>query len=161
MRGNQANSSFGQVLVNASLLIGIIDSDPDACLFIPILSRCVATSINFGETLYKLEHLLGADSQKVESALVGLGLQIDSFGLSAARYFNKLKNIDELSRDAQLVAGVAKSAVKSLSLADLACLSYGLDANLPILTGDKHWCTLGKCGFEGVVFDFRSPATTF
>lgn len=151
----------GKILVDASLLIGIIDSDPDACLFIPILSRCVATSINFGETLYKLEHLLGADPQKVEGALVGLGLQIDSFGLSASRYFNKLKNIDELSRDAQLVAGVAKSAVKSLSLADLACLSYGLDANLPILTGDKHWCTLGKYGFEGVVFDFRSPATTF
>ena len=151
----------GKILVDASLLIGIIDSDPDACLFIPILSRCVATSINFGETLYKLENLLDVDPQKVESAFVGFGLQIDSFGLSAARYFSKLKKIDESSRETQLVAGIAKNAVKSLSLADLACLSYGLDANLPILTGDKHWCTLDKFGFEGVVFDFRSPATTF
>jgi PIN domain nuclease of toxin-antitoxin system len=127
----------GKILVDASLLIGIIDSDPDACLFIPILSRCVATSINFGETLYKLEQLLDVDPQKVESAFVGFGLQIDSFGLSAARYFNKLKKIDESS------------------------LSYSLDAKLPILTGDKHWCTLGPYGFEGTVFDFRSPATTF
>ena len=151
----------GKILVDASLLIGIIDSDPDACLFIPILSRCVATSINFGETLYKLEQLLDVDPQKVESAFVGFGLQIDSFGLSAARYFNKLKKIDELSRKAQSDAGVAKNAIRSLSLADLTCLSYGLDAKLPILTGDKHWCTLGQYGFEGVVFDFRSPATTF
>lgn len=151
----------GKILVDASLLIGIIDSDPDACLFIPILSRCVATSINFGETLYKLEQLLDVDPQKVESAFVGLGLQIDSFGLSAARYFNTLKKIDELSYDAQLVAGVAKNTIKSLSLADLACLSYGLDARLPILTGDKHWCTLSQYGFSGVVLDFRSPATTF
>ena len=151
----------GKILVDASLLIGIIDSDPDACLFIPILSRCVATSINFGETLYKLEQLLDVDPQKVESAFVGFGLQIDSFGLSAARYFNELKKIDDLSREAQLVAGVAKSAAKSLSLADLACLSYGLDTNLPVLTGDKHWCTLSQYGFEGRVFDFRSPATTF
>lgn len=151
----------GKILVDASLLIGIIDSDPDACLFIPILSRCVATSVNFGETLYKLEQLLEVDPQRVESAFVGFGLQIDSFDLSSARYFNTLKNIDKLSRDAQLVAGVSKSAIKTLSLADLACLAYGLDSNLPILTGDKHWCTLGKYGFEGEVFDFRNPATTF
>ena len=151
----------GKILVDASLLIGIIDSDPDACLFIPILSRCVATSINFGETLYKLEQLLDVDPQKVESAFVGFGLQIDSFGLSAARYFNELKRIDDLSRKAQLGASVTKNAIRSLSLADLACLSYGLDANLPILTGDKHWCTLGQYGFQGEVFDFRNPATTF
>jgi len=155
------NLPAGKILVDASLLIGIIDSDPDACLFIPILSRCVATAVNFGETLYKLEQLLDADPQKVESAFVGFGLQIDSFGLSTARYFNELKKIDELSRDAQLGAGVAKNMIKSLSLADLACLSYGLDTKLPILTGDKHWCTLSQYGFEGTVFDFRSPATTF
>lgn len=151
----------GKILVDASLLIGIIDSDPDACLFIPILPRCVATSVNFGETLYKLEQLLDADPQKVESAFVGLGLQIDSFGLSAARYFNALKKIDDLSRKAQLGAGVAKNAIKSLSLADLVCLSHGLDTKLPILTGDKHWCTLSQYGFEGAVFDFRNSATAF
>jgi len=151
----------GKVLVDASLLVGIIDRDPDACLFIPILSRCVVTSVNFGEMLYKLEQLLDVDPQKVESAFVGLGLQIDSFGLSAARNFNELKKIDELSRSTQLAAGVAKHMVKSLSLADLACLSYGLDAKLPILTGDKHWCTLNQYGFRGVVFDYRSPVTTF
>ena len=45
----------GKILVDASLLIGIIDSDSDACLFVPILPRCVVTSVNFGEILYKLE----------------------------------------------------------------------------------------------------------
>lgn len=151
----------GKILVDASLLIGIIDSDSDACLFIPILSRCVATSINFGETLYKLDQLLGADPQKVERALVGYGLQVDSFGLSAARYFSELKRMDSLSRSTQLNAGVISSKVKSLSLADMACLSHGLDTKLPILTGDKHWCSLRQHGFTGAVFDFRNPATTF
>ena len=69
--------------------------------------------------------------------------------------------IDELSRDAQSDAGIANNMIKSLSLADLACLSYGLDTKLPILTGDKHWCTLNQYGFEGSVFDFRNPVTTF
>lgn len=151
----------GKILVDASLLIGIIDSDSDACLFIPILSRCVVTSINFGETLYKLEQLLGADPQKVERALVGYGLQIDSFDLPAARYFSELKKIDALSRSAQLNAGVISSKVKSLSLADMVCLSHGLDTQLPILTGDKHWCTLLQHGFAGAVFDFRTSSTTF
>ncbi len=151
----------GKILVDASLLIGILDSDKDACLFIPILSRCVTTSINFGEVLYKSEELLGTDPQKVESAFVGFGLQIDSFGLSSARNFNELKRVDLASRKAQLAAGVKANVIKSLSLADIACLSYGLDARLPILTGDRHWCILSQYGFRGVVFDFRSPGTTF
>lgn len=151
----------GKILVDASLLIGIIDSDPLACQFMSILPRCIVTSINFGETLYKLDQLLGADPQKVERAFVGFGLQIDSFDLSAARNFGALKRIDGLSRIAQLESGVSTSRVKSLSLADLACLSYGLESNLPILTGDKHWPTLVRHGYSGKIFDYRDPSVMF
>jgi len=151
----------GKILVDASLLLGILDQDRDACLFIPLLSRCVTTSINFGEVLYKSVEMLDADPQKVESAFVGLGLQIDSFGLSSARNFNELKRIDLVSRQAQSATGIKTEVIKRLSLADIACLAYGLESGLPILTGDKHWCTLDKFGFKGVVFDFRSPATVF
>ena len=104
---------------------------------------------------------MDADPRKVESAFAGFGLQIDSFTLSAARYFSGLKKIDERSRVAQLRTGVGKNTIKSLSLADMVCLSFGVDANLPILTGDKHWCALLEHGFTGEVFDFRSPFTTF
>ena len=151
----------GKILVDASLLIGILDEDKEACLFVPLLSRCVVTSINFGEVLYKSEELLGADPQKVESAFVGLGLQIKSFGLSGARNFSLLKEIDSASRKGQSSAGVKAEKIKSLSLADIVCLSYGLETGLPILTGDKHWCTLNRYGFSGTVFDFASPSTTF
>ena len=151
----------GKILVDASLLIGIIDSDPHACRFMSILPRCIVTSINFGETLYKLDQLLGADPQIVERAFVGFGLQIDSFDLSAARNFSVLKRIDGLSRIAQLNSGVSTSKVKSLSLADLACLSYGLESNLPILTGDKHWVTLVGHGYPRKIFDYRDSSITF
>ena len=147
--------------MDASLLIGILDNDKNACLFVPILSRCIMTSINFGEVLYKSEELLKVDPRKVESAFIGFGLQIDSFGLSSARNFNGLKKIDLASRKAQSATGVKVDKIKSLSLADIACLSYGLDMGLPILTGDKHWCTLNRYGFSGDVFDFANSSTTF
>ena len=148
----------GKILVDASLLIGIIDSDPRACRFMSILPRCIVTSINFGETLYKLDQFLGADPQKVERAFVGFGLQIDSFDLSAVRNFSALKRIDGLSRIAQLKSGVSTSRIKSLSLADLATLSYGLESNLPILTGDKHFLTLIGHGYSRKIFDYRDPS---
>ena len=151
----------GKILVDASLLIGILDEDKNACLFVPLLSRCVVTSINFGEVLYKSEELLDADPQKVESAFIGLGVQIDSFDLSGARNFNALKKIDLASRRGQSSAGVKAEKLRSLSLADIVCLSHGLVTGLPILTGDKHWCTLSKFGFAGEVFDFANPTTTF
>ena len=150
----------GRILVDASLLVGIVEGYPEALPFIPVLSRSVITSVNFGETLYKLEQLSGLDPQDVERALFGLGLQVEPFGLAAARNFNKLKSIDAASRKAQLAAKVAPGKVKSLSLADMVCLSYGLDTKLSILTGDKHWCTLHKHGLTVAVFDYRNPSTT-
>lgn len=150
----------GRIVVDASLLVGIVEGYPEALPFIPVLSRSITTSVNFGETLYKLEQLSGLNPQDVERALFGLGLEVEPFGLAAARYFNKLKSIDAASRKAQLAAKVAPSKVKSLSLADMVCLSHGLDTKLPILTGDKHWCTLHKHGLTVPVFDYRNPATT-
>ncbi len=48
--------------------------------------------------------------------------------------------------------------MKSLSPGDMCCLSHALERDLPVLTGDQHWLTLGAHGLTLRIFDFRDPA---
>lgn len=73
-------------------------------------------------------------------------------------HFAPLKRIDAASRAAQLAQGAAP--VKSLSLGGLCCLAHGLEHELPVITGDRHWLTLGAHGLTLPIFDFRDPAST-
>ncbi|MGC8511948.1 MAG: hypothetical protein ACP5P1_02770 [Acidimicrobiales bacterium] len=48
--------------------------------------------------------------------------------------------------------------MKSLSLGDMCCLAHALEHDLPVLTGDQHWLTLGAHGLTLRIFDLRDPA---
>ena len=148
-----------EVLVDASLLVAILDNEPAALPFVAVLSRSIATSVNFGETLHKVEQLSGVGPRLVETALIGLGLRVAPVDIGVARHFNNLKTIDTASRKAQRAARVPTGRIKSLSLADIVCLAFAIEARLPVLTGDKHWCTLRPYGLEVEVFDYRDRAT--
>lgn len=149
----------GEVLVDASLLVAILDNEPAALPFVAVLSRAIATSVNFGETLYKVEQLSGVGPRLIETALLGLGLRVEPVGIAVARHFNDLKSIDTASRKAQRAARVSAGKIKSLSLADIVCLAFAIEERLPVLTGDKHWCTLRPHGLAVEVFDYRDRAT--
>lgn len=149
---------LGVLVVDASLLIGVVDRDKDAQSFISVLSRSRITAVNFGEVLYKLKEKSGADPARVEQALTAAGVHVVPVELPLVRRFPELKRIDMLSRDAQRSAGIAPGRVSSLSLADITCLAYALEHELPVLTGDTHWCTLKPFGLELSVFDFRDVA---
>jgi PIN domain nuclease of toxin-antitoxin system len=40
----------------------------------------------------------------------------------------------------------------------MCCLAHALEHHLPVLTGDRHWLTLGTHGLALQIFDFRDPA---
>jgi PIN domain nuclease of toxin-antitoxin system len=156
---SQTTLPDGNLVVDASLLVGIVDKNRAAQAFVSVLSRSRITSVNFGEVLYKLKEMSGADPARVEQALTAAGVSVEPFELPDARHFPELKRIDLLSRDSQRAAGVVPEKITSLSLADMACLAYALEHGLPVLTGDSHWCTLGRYGLAVPVFDFRDKTT--
>ena len=75
-------------------------------------------------------------------------------GISGAAHFPWLKTLDQNHRVHQWAKGVADQDIKSLSLADLACLSVAIDRRLPILTGERHWPALGV---DVPIEDYRDP----
>lgn len=145
----------GPVLADASFLVAIAESDPDAARFVSVLRRSSVTTVNFGEVLYKLAQKAGMAVQTTEQVFAGaLGVMIEPVELAVVRHFSALKQIDAASRSAQTASGAAP--VKSLSLADMTCLGYAIERGLPVLTGDKHWLTLAEHGLRVSVYDFRN-----
>ena len=147
----------GIVVVDATFLIDLIRSQPDAQKFVAVLGRSVATTVNFGEALYKLGQSSTAKPAAIERALTSTGLTIADVDLRVARRFLELKDIDKKSTAVQGRAGMGPA--KTLSLGDLACLGYALDHGFPALTADRHWTTLAKHGLTVPVFDYRDPNT--
>lgn len=147
------------LVVDASFLIALADQEPEASRFVPVLARSIVTSINMGEVLYKLDQRASTLPAKVEHLFTNvLGVQVDSVDLAVTRHFPELTRIDARSRSAQTAAGIA--APRSLSLADLTCLAYAMEAGLAILTGDRHWSNLAPHGLAVAIFDFRDLAVT-
>jgi PIN domain nuclease of toxin-antitoxin system len=147
----------GIVVVDATFLIDLFRSQPDAQKFVGVLGRSVATTVNFGEALYKLGQSSSAKPAAIERALTSSGLTIADVDLRVARRFLELKDIDKKSSVAQGRAGL--NPIKTLSLGDLACLGYALVHGLPALTADRHWTTLAQSGLTVPVFDYRDPNT--
>lgn len=147
----------GTVAVDATFLIDLLRSQPDALRFLPVLSRAVVTTVNLGEALYKLGQSSTSKPTTIENALTGPGLVIAEVALGVARRFLELKDIDKKSTAAQERAGLGPA--KNLSLGDLVCLGYALEHGLPVLTADRHWTTLSKHGLAVPVFDYRDLAT--
>jgi PIN domain nuclease of toxin-antitoxin system len=149
----------GDIVVDASLLVGIATRDQHAMRFMSVMSRSVSTSVNFGEVIYKLNQKANRTSAETEYAFRNaLRVRVEPVDLAVVRHFADLKRIDASSRRAQQAAGA--NPVKSLSLADMTCLAFGLELTLPVLTGDAHWSTLRPHGLAVDVYDFRDRRLT-
>lgn len=148
----------GPVVVDASFLIDLFRSQPEAQRFLPVLGRAVVTTVNLGEALYKLGQSTATKPATIEGALAGPGLTIVDVDVLVARRFLELKDIDEKSTTAQ--EGAGRGPAKTLSLGDLVCLGYALEHHLPVLSADRHWTTLANHGLGVPVFDYRDSATT-
>lgn len=89
------------------------------------------------------------------TSVLGSIAGLDTLSVEAARSFPRLRALDAGVRRAQLAAGTPRRKVTTLSPADRCCLGHGLSTDLPVLTGDRHWTTLG---LPIAVEDFRDPA---
>lgn len=148
-------SSDGFV-VDASFIVAVIERLPEAQRFVPLLKSAFISSVTLGETFYiihrrapKITHML------IESAMVALGVSVQSVSVEMVRHFNLLKEIDGLRVKQQLSQGVLPANLKKLSLGDMVCLGQAMTLKVPVLTGDKHWSTLSEHGLEVDLWDFR------
>lgn len=148
----------GAVLADASYLLAIAQADPLAVRFVSALKRTVVTSVNLGEVMYKLAERARRSPHQVGAVFGAQGVKVAPLELRAAMRFPELKRIDAASRAEQETSGTDR--VKSLSLGDMCCLAHALAHDLPVLTGDQHWRTLGLHGLSLQIFDFRDPALT-
>jgi PIN domain nuclease of toxin-antitoxin system len=146
----------GVLLADASYLLAIAQAHPLAVRFVPALKRTAVTAVNLGEVMYKLAERARRSPQQVGAAFGAQGVRVAPFELAAAMHFAELKRVDAASRAAQEARGEGR--VKSLSLGDMCCLAHALEHDLPVLTGDQHWLTLGAHGLTLRIFDFRDPA---
>jgi PIN domain nuclease of toxin-antitoxin system len=147
----------GALVVDASFLLGVLASNPEAQRFTGVLRRSHLAAVNFGEVLYKLHQRAGIGAQATAYQLRTQGVTVEAFGPVAAMHFPALKAIDAAAEAAQIAAD-PECDVKHLSLADMSCLAHAMAKDLPVLTGDKHWLTLRPHGLTLDIFDFRDPA---
>jgi hypothetical protein len=75
----------GDLLVDASFLVGVVNREPLALRFAAVISRSIVTAVNLGETRYKVEQISGAPGRRTEGLLVGPGLPVRPIDLAVAR----------------------------------------------------------------------------
>ena len=148
----------GDIAIDASFLIAVLDGDALATRFAGVLGRSVVVATGLAETCYRLDQRAGIAAATTVAMVGTLGVQIDMFDEQHAETVSMLKTVSAASKAAQVSAGVTHP--KTLSFGDLCVLAHATVASLPVLTGDKHWLTLGVHGLTVDVYDFRDPNLT-
>ncbi len=147
---------MGQVVLDASYVIALLQGEDAAQTYAPVLARAVVPAPTAGEVFSTLHTASGLDPAQVETGLVALGVRVVDLPVAVARHFPALRAIDAARRAEQRAAG--DRPVQTLSLADLCVIGHALATGLPVLTGDRHWATLRPHGLEVDVHVFRPPA---
>jgi len=143
----------GAVVLDASFIIALLQRHPGATALAHVLSRGVLTTVTAGEIFYKIAATGGAEPDRIEAVLRAQGVRIAGIPLAAAHHFPRLRHIDAARRAEQKTRGEKAAA---LSLADLCVLGFATAQELPVLTGDRHWATLGSHGLVVSVHVYQS-----
>ncbi len=114
-------------VVDASAVMAVLQQEKGAEVAIPYLHGALFSAVNFSETLAKMSDR-GIDVAACKALLDDLGLVVTPF--------------DE--QQAILAASLRlRTRYDDVSLADRICLALALQKNLPLLTADTKWSTLG------------------
>lgn len=151
----------GDVLFDASFLVGVLSRDPAAAGFTPRLYDGSITMLNLVEVLdfFMARSATRIDPVEFEVGLIGAyGIDVLPVDSDLVSDMVALRALDELSTRAQRDAGVPVGRERSLAMADRACLATARARGLPVLTGDRHWLSLKPLGLDVDVYDFRDPA---
>ncbi len=139
-------------MLDASFVLALLDGEAAAQRFAPLLGRAEMPSVTVGEVFSKLHAAAGLEPTVVEAGLRALGIRLVDLPVAAARRFPALRELDAVRRAQQRAAG--DRPLRVLSLGDLCCLGYAIEYGRPVLTGDRHWRSLG---LTVEVVDFRDP----
>ncbi len=129
-------------VIDASAVLVWLAGDAGADVVDPLIVGGLLSSVNLGEVLYKVQDF-GSDPTDTERDLAELGLEMVDFTPAMAGRFPELKAADKRRLSEQKAAGLPKGKIKRLSLADMACLALALERSATVVTGDRHWGTLG------------------
>ncbi len=115
------------IVLDASALISSIYQEKGAEIVDHYLPCAIISAVNLTEVAsYMVRE--GMEFKKVEELLRDLSLDISDYN----------------EKEALLAASLLpKTSPKGLSLGDRACLALAMRVNLPVLTADKVWKTLG------------------
>jgi PIN domain nuclease of toxin-antitoxin system len=137
-------------VIDASAVMAFIYDEPGGDSIQAVLSRSIITCVNFGEVLVKVSTRFKIDPATVESLLEASGLGVAVLDQATCRRFPSLSDIDRKSRMSR-----SSTNVRPLSLADLSCLAFATEHDLPVLTADRHWAELRNFGLRPDVFLIR------
>ena len=114
------------VVLDASALLAMINSEPGAEMVYGVLMGASISAVNYSEVIAKLVDK-GHDDGEAVSVLDALPITIRP--VDAA-----------LARRAGLLRG--RTRARGLSLGDRTCLALAIERELPALTADRAWAGL-------------------
>ncbi len=117
---------MAKVVVDASALLALLNSEQGAEAVAKALPGAVIGSVNLCEVIGKLAET-GMKQEEIGRILFPLGLTIETFDEEQA-----------------YTAGILRISTKSagLSLGDRACLGLAKKLGVPVLTADRRWLDL-------------------
>lgn len=118
------------VLLDASSLAALVFQEEGSARVEGVLGTSYATSVNMAELVVVLNRQ-GIDGASVAADLQAAGLTIVPV---AWPHWQSLTAIEVLHK--------STGAKRALSLGDLCCLSYAIEQEMQILTGDRAWVEL-------------------
>lgn len=119
---------MNKVVLDASALLALINSEKGADKVEPLIGRIVMSSVNITEVASKIYDLLGSNNEEQ------CKLSIEPF----------IHSIIEFDKTQSYLTAALKNQTKhqGLSLGDRACIALGITLDLPIYTADKVWSEL-------------------
>lgn len=115
------------VVLDASALLAYLQDEPGSEAVEEVLAESVMSSVNWAEVVQK-SVAAGVVVDGMQEDLEALGLTIAPFSSQEAEMAGRLW---------------LHTRQAGLSLGDRACLSVGMELNVPVLTCDRLWQTLG------------------
>ena len=115
------------IAVDSSAILAVLFQEPGSARALERMSGGVMSAVNHAETGAKM---IARGWRRDEWEGV-----VDVFGLTLVPFDRRM---------AVLCAGMAPDfARRGVSFADRACIALGMIENVPVLTGDRKWASLG------------------
>jgi len=115
------------VVLDASALLAYLQDEPGGEAIEGVLAEAVMSSVNWAEVVQK--------SVAADVVVEGMREDLEALGLGIVSF---------TPEDAEMAGRLwLQTRQVGLSLGDRACLSLGMRLDVPVLTSDRIWATLG------------------